>query len=519
MRFDYRPNPDLPRLAWCAHLTRDDDAIVVHHGPWVETREDCFFEGAWNGPFTAGGFENADMLLGTGAKITETGPVFAAPSHPVERIYSVHLPDALIVSNSLVFLLVAADDQPDPTYADYFFDWWRNLRGATRTSLFLRTYRGRRVQVDDGCNLRITPDLAIERQLRKRSASPQSYEQLIGLLQDTVDAIVDNAASPERRQRFRPVSMISTGYDSPAVSVLASRAGCTEAVTFAWVDGAGGETGDDGSLIADVLGLATTRYVRLGYKQRTDLPEAEFCTAGPMGWAPLCTMEQRLVGSLLFTGVPGYSWHDQSFRVPPYGDELLGRPHFPYMSNTEFRLRVGYLMFPTLFIGAIHDHAIRCITNSAEMRPWVVPDIRQNKPILRRILEEAGVARTAFARMKHANAYANLANPEHFSAYSQADFLQFYADKMFPRQETIIHKFVTRSSRKFTRFGQQLLRQMPATWCFPLVSRMWWLYPKASHPLWRSPALYTFHWGFEHTKQRYQIGSAGIATHSEFVEE
>ena len=507
MYFEYRQSTELPRLAWCAHLTKGNEAIVVRHGPWVERRDDCFFEGAWNGAFEQERFEQAEMLLGTGGKVTATGVVFAAPSHPVERIYSLRLPDALIVSNSYVFLLVAANDRPDPIYSDYFFDWWRNLRGASRKSLILRTYRGSRVYADDGCNLIVNADLSVRREPKKRSAEPQSYEELISLLQNTVNAIADNAADPDRCQRFRPVTMISTGYDSPAVSVLAAKAGCTEAVTFAWQDCSGAETGDDGSSIAHILGLTTTRYIRLGYTHRTDFPEAEFCTAGPMGWTPLSTMEQQLVGALLFTGVPGYSWHDQSFRTPPYGEELLSRSHFPYMSNTEFRLRAGYLMFPTLCIGTVHDQAIRGITNSEAMHPWIVPGLARNKPILRRILEEAGVPRAAFATHKRANAFANLANPGHFSAHSQADYLQYCANSQFPNHKTFFTDLIARLSRKLTQVGQNLLRWVPAMWRFPIMPYVWWLYPKTSHPLWRSPALYTFHWGFERTEQRYQIGS------------
>ena len=60
MRFAFTRCDTLPRLAWCAHLRRGSGVARVYHGPWVETRDDWFVEGAWTGPFEEGQLIHVD---------------------------------------------------------------------------------------------------------------------------------------------------------------------------------------------------------------------------------------------------------------------------------------------------------------------------------------------------------------------------------------------------------------------------------------------------------------------------
>lgn len=507
MRFEYRQINDLPRLAWCARLTKGDETIVVRHGPWVETRDDCFFEGAWNGAFGEGRFDTADTFVGSGGRLTQDGVLFSSPTHPVERIYSIRCGNNLIVSNSWVFLLVSTGDQPNLGYADYFFDLRDNFRGWKHIPTTLCTQNGHSISLVDIRNMMATIDLKVQYAAKRQSRAPQTYTQLEESYQGAVDLVIDNAADPARRQRYRPVAMTSTGYDSAAASALAAKGGCAEAVTFARLYREGPDTGDDGSQIAQALGMDAKTYVRFDYLHRSDFPEAEFCGAGPMNWTPVSAMENALAGSLLFAGLHGYYWQEQSYKVPPYSILCIGSPVFPFTGITEYRLRAGFMLFPALHIGGIHDAAIRRITNSEEMRPWMLPDSYRNVPILRRIVEDAGVDRAMFGQQKRANAFSNLAAPGMFSPASQSDFTDFCRSHGLPttRDSSLNIKINGRLSRTLERTGSKLLAQMPEECYFHIMPYTWWLYPRPSHPLWRSPALYTFHWGFERTKRRYLV--------------
>ena len=65
MKFHFECVPALPKLAWGARLRKGEPVIRVLHGPQVEIRESCFFEGAWDGPFEAFGFDEASTVAGS----------------------------------------------------------------------------------------------------------------------------------------------------------------------------------------------------------------------------------------------------------------------------------------------------------------------------------------------------------------------------------------------------------------------------------------------------------------------
>ena len=86
MKLKFELISSLPHLAWCARVRRGEDVVLVRHGPWVETSEDCFFEGAWDGPFESRRFDEAVMLAGSGGRLIQVAIIFAAPTHMLERI-------------------------------------------------------------------------------------------------------------------------------------------------------------------------------------------------------------------------------------------------------------------------------------------------------------------------------------------------------------------------------------------------------------------------------------------------
>src|SRR5437870_884127 len=113
MQFEFQAIETLPRLAWSAQITRNNSVVRVIHGPWVETGGDFFCEGAWNGDFPKAGFPDASIFVGSGAKISDSGVLFVSSSHTLERLHVIHLGTRMVVSNSLAFAFVQAEDWYD----------------------------------------------------------------------------------------------------------------------------------------------------------------------------------------------------------------------------------------------------------------------------------------------------------------------------------------------------------------------------------------------------------------------
>jgi len=424
VRIDASLFESLPPLAWSARVRRGDEKLVLDHGAWVEVRSDAFFEGAWDGAFEEGRFGSASMLVGSGGRIEGADIVFSAASGLLDRIYVMARPEEVLVSNSLAFLLAAADDEPDadqPFYAGRLLE--QALLGTRRSRRALPMRRGT-VQVFEAANLRVTPDLVLRREERRSPAEPQTYEAYVDLVSGTIRAVLENAADPRRVRPFRPLATLSRGYDSTAIAALAARSGCTQAVTFDGSPGPPPNGSDNGKAIGVHLGMEVEEYNATGYRRRPGIPEAEFCVHPP-GWdVVFASMEDKLPGRLLLTGWFG----DESLTTEASGAPPdLRHQTIRGLSGTslsEFRLRVGFLNFSPLFVAAPHVAAVHRISRGDAMRPWRLGG-SYDRPIARRILEEAGVARELFGQQKMGGAYQGLMRAEHLGEAGRADFAAF----------------------------------------------------------------------------------------------
>ena len=85
MRLAFDECGTLPKLARVAEIHRSDDTVRIVQSPWVETRDDRFFEGACDGDFNDGAFDDAVTFLGSGGRLTGNGVTFAGPTHKLER--------------------------------------------------------------------------------------------------------------------------------------------------------------------------------------------------------------------------------------------------------------------------------------------------------------------------------------------------------------------------------------------------------------------------------------------------
>jgi hypothetical protein len=513
MRFRYQPVETLPPLAWCARLSQGEAEILVIHGSGVVTRPEGFVEGVWDAPWEAFNFDEAATLAGSGGKIRGDGVIFCAASDKFSWLQSLRAGDVLWLSNSLVFLLVQAGDEPDRAYPWYLFDFVRAHRWGLRKPVStIRTRQGRRVGLHRFCNLAVDAGLDIQREEKARPPRPLDFASHTHTMRDTLRRLFENGGDPARPAPFRPVSTLSRGYDSPAVSVLAAQAGCREAVcivnTYQGRESAAsysvlGE--DNGTEIGVRLGMTVHEIKRDDFTRLPGTPEAEFCIGGGMGssatFAPLAGV---LAGAILLLGFSGDAvWSvDPACNLP----DLLAPDILAITGEAfnEFRLRVGCVTYSVPQIGGLHREDVFRISHSAEMKPWWVEG-DYNRPIPRRIIEEAGVPRGTFAMHKTAGAHNPVRREDGMKRESRQDFFRFVAGSV---------PGGARGSR--FRLGDAPYLLLDALYAFSKRypgrdHRFYkWLLPltmksdrRRSDPRCHVRLRYLFHWGFERIRERY----------------
>jgi hypothetical protein len=500
-RFIYSRVDSLPPLAWCARVRRGSGDVTVSHGPWVETHESFFFEGAWNGDFAADRPSGASACFGSGGELLSEGVSFVTPTHMLERIQMAAVGDDLFVSNSLAFLLAATNDGMDPKQKFYHFELMSNMKGYRAYRESVRTRSGRQVRLFYHCNVVVKPDLSVD--VRPKTLPPefQSYEQYLGFLQTVVADVATNAKDTRRTKAFTPLASISSGYDSPACALLARDVGATEAVTFGQARPGYDEEDDSGRDIAEHIGLRVLEFDRLEYRSMETFPEAEFLSNGTGGeevvFAPL---ERVLPGTLFFTGYLGDAvWNRVTQRV---NTELLML--YPGGSSLgEFRLRVGFVHFPVPTAGYIRHPSIYAISNSEVMRPWALGN-DYDRPIPRRMLEEIGVSRTAFGRTKKAITqplWFNERLDRLMAPRSYESFAQFVAniplfdgpvDAALFRAMRLLYEINLRVNWRLERWAKRIGVRAGQRVLVP---------ERYSQDL--SESALTFHWGLDHAMRRY----------------
>ncbi|ADE15286.1 conserved hypothetical protein [Nitrosococcus halophilus Nc 4] len=425
-------NAALPRLAWCARIERGSDIVTVEHGPWVESQDDFFFEGAWAGPYDRRGLLGAEAVLGSGGGLSKDQVVFIPSSHTMERLHFCRDCDRLFVSNSFVYLLTVLEDGPDPMHAEYESEFLTILKGYHRARQWVPTARRRRIQ------LQYYRRLSVDRNLHMRMDLPPSlphfrtYEDYMGHLEATAQQVLGNANDSRRSITYAPLVTVSTGYDSPACAVIARKCGGTQAVTFCsarmeFNEATPQNTNDDGGKIGRQLGFSVAEFDRSHYLEREDAPEAEFLATGNGGDdVVMSVLAEQLPGTVLFTGFRGDTIWD--FAPQAIADSTQFKSKDPSGASLgEFRLRLGFIHAPLpVLMMPRHDEILK-ISQSPEMAPWRLGN-DYDRPIPRRLVESAGIDRQAFGQEKKAITqpfWVTLDNDGMFSAASRQALLAF----------------------------------------------------------------------------------------------
>jgi hypothetical protein len=421
LSFEFVRCPELPQLSWCLEIEDGAHAVRVLHGAAVETGPRGFFEGAWAGDFTRGDFES-DFMTGTGAKLVEGVLMLVTPNHTLDRLNVLRKDGVLYVSNSLPFVLARSQEELDADFLFYDSYVASIKQGLKKFERHIPTKSGLSIRFLYCCNALLKDDRALVVLPKVRSPAFATFAEYKAFLDETVLRIARNGADARRHVRYSPMAAVSRGYDSPTALVVALAVGCRQAVTFR--HSRGGLTDEDcGTPIAERLGVKVREFGRLDYRQYPDFPEVEN-SGGP---ADFLSFGESLRGTLLFTGFHGDKLWDKN--CDKISRDIV-RGDSSGASLTEYRLRVGYTNLPVPFIGVDSHPELYAIANSREMAPWSVGNL-YDRPIARRIVEEAGIPRELFGQKKRAAGVVvtteGIAGT--MSARSLADFNRFAEER------------------------------------------------------------------------------------------
>jgi hypothetical protein len=451
--FDLRPQPSMPPLAWVAAVR--SGRVRVDHGTSVRTFEDGFVEGTWVGPPDPAMLPEATTVFGSGMVLRDGSLLAVPPSHHLESIYFARLADALVVSNSLPGLLVASGLRLDPQV-----DYSSLFLAACRLVWLIDEPHGGEIQLRHQRfsipttslpvtgwfveNLVIRHDLSTAAQRRPREAHFVSFaDYKVRITAATASLIADG-------RPYEPVVALSAGYDSAAVAAVAAAAGVRRSLGFATARPsekfASGP--DSGAGTAAALGLEHSEFDRLAYRERTDLPEADLLCTGMAGEDVLFMGFEPMIRRSIF--LSGY-WGGTEFAFP---DREAWRRVSPITTSgaglTEFRLRADFFNVPLPLFGAIRTLDAPSLLDRPEMDPYRVGG-HYDRPIPRRLAEEAGVKRGTFAVAKRA---ANILLPRDgldvFTPGSRDSIERFAA--------AIGERVVARPRRRFSRLERGLVR-------------------------------------------------------------
>ena len=196
-RFDYRPSPALPPLAWVARIHGHD--VSVDCGTSVRCEPGGFFEGTWVGPPGVESVLESTAPFGTG--MVARGPdLFAIPpGHTMALLFSWRGGDELFIANTFVGLLAKTGLEllPDADYQGLFA---RTAHGLQANPTSLPTTGGP-AEYHLFENLRILPAGHIEISPKPREKPFASFDDYVERLDAALASALSNAPGYEAGHR------------------------------------------------------------------------------------------------------------------------------------------------------------------------------------------------------------------------------------------------------------------------------------------------------------------------------
>jgi hypothetical protein len=375
-------------------LLQASNQSVLWAGSHVDVRPESFFEGAWAGIFSEFRFSECPDVFGSGAVQTSEGWLIVSPSHTLEAVYVFRdRAGDWTVSNSLAFLKSFLRFAFQDSLTALVYGFAGIMFGTKRSPACIKTSHGTLYVLHHHNAFLRREGLTICK--KPPGAEFNDFISYRSYLTETVRKVAANSGASERVAKYELLASISTGYDSPACAVLARDAGCRDAVT---ITRAQYGDHDDGTAIAERLGLKVKTFApaKIGGENRQFVADmfATGTQAGELVYEPLRGFLSR---RLLVTGFHGDKIWDRN----GVATSIIKRGDISGCSLAEFRLSESFIHLPVPFIGARRHSEIKKIANSDEMRPYSVGG-PYDRPVARRIVEEAGIERSLFGQKKKA---------------------------------------------------------------------------------------------------------------------
>lgn len=453
MNMTFSVSTELPKLAWLGRVHKVEAQVEFLHGEHVEHTDSFLVEGAWNGDFADGDFGNSDCVFCTGAITKEDGLLFVTPACTTDCLYWHQTDSVVTVSNSLPLLLAEIGDELDPKFRRYDKINESIKEGIFHYSKVIPTLQGS-VNRLIYQNLLVTPggETVVD---KPKTPSFSCFQEYYNYLQNNYAAIVKNARDPLRSHPLKIYSTQSKGYDSTAVNSLAKEYGIDKAFTVSTSKGVGayvhhdrkGEMNDDGTEICNHLGLKVEPIERRAFEHGFT-EEYIFHSAIHSNEDANFLSITRQVSSpcLLLTGTLGELWYPKRTHKEHSSpiDDALERWDLGCHGLSEIRLNAGFIQIPVPFIGARRRADIVEITESKEMDPWRI-GTDYDRPIPRRIAEQAGVPRELFGQRKMASV-AKFPSPgvPHSADLKESYFEYLVRERLLSRWQVSLFPLVLR---------------------------------------------------------------------------
>lgn len=404
MKLLVQRSSDLPPMAWLMRLDLGDAPVLnLLAGGDVETFDNGWAEGAWSGEFQYFDILNS-YLAGTGGKVDGEQLVLVPPFHSARSLFVARKSDTVFASNSLAFLIAGADLQlyrskNGPFYPVLLDELSHgieayNIRLPTTDGpdIYVMSLRPVAIGLADGEMSWLDPYSA---------ADFTDFRSYADFLKEISTAVCANANDPNRRAKYRPLSLLSKGYDSTAATVLAREAGAKRVLTIMKSQGAFDESflDDSGIETGRYLGMEVKEFPREVKVMREGRPVVDelWATGFPTGDLVYLTMEEEFRRSVVFSGQHGDEVWTKGIRLANRFQriDLMGN------SLSELFLRTSTIFFPVPFLGSECQEDIESISRSPEMAKWRIGG-DYDRPVPRRLVEEYGVPRDYFGVKKAA---------------------------------------------------------------------------------------------------------------------
>ena len=407
-------------LAWIAQVEANT-GLHLRHGTAVEIQDRFFAAGLWGGDFAPGDLLARPSLFGSGGQVLADAVGFASPIATTDWLFDAVRSGVVYVSNSLPLLLSAIGDRLDPGRADYAVINESMCEGILDYSDTLPTRDGTvRRHLHRNLIVRGGEAVVQAKPLPPRFADFAEYR---AMLHEAAAALVRNARDPARRQPMPIYSVQSRGYDSTACNAVLAGYGVDTVFTI--TEGRGmhayadrdrtSQTNDDGTEIAQALGLNVVGLSRRGFERPVEnellfwagihrnfdlhfigIHDAIRARAAP---GQPVVLSGGVFGEVWNTSQSGLQRFTRRYRSGHVEDDTLKVRVLAHYGLSEVQLDIGYIQLNLAYVGARHLPDIIRISNSDAMAPWrCVPGY--DRPIARRLAEEAGVRREMFGQVK-----------------------------------------------------------------------------------------------------------------------